>query len=152
MLDILLGTLCFYWFGKAFAFRTSLIIHVLDSARCWKHSILRAFGFGPYWNWHRTVWPDLSATHLWRESLITPLIVMFKKLVWWLELCDRVCNSAGNNRRWLHCVHKEMNMVSSNGQAGCSISVMLSWYLGVKSVPKMIPTLLRPHHQSETLI
>ncbi len=37
-LATLLGTPCWYRVGPPFSFRTALIIHVIDSTRCWKHS------------------------------------------------------------------------------------------------------------------
>ncbi len=37
-LATLLGTRCQYRFGPPFAFRTTLILHGIDSTRCWKHS------------------------------------------------------------------------------------------------------------------
>ncbi len=37
-LATLLGTPCLYQVGPTFAFRTAIIIRVVDSTRCWKHS------------------------------------------------------------------------------------------------------------------
>ncbi len=38
----------------------------------------------------------------------------------WFELCDMVHYTAGSSiRRWVHCSHKRMDMVSNNTLVGC---------------------------------
>ncbi len=40
----------------------------------------------------------------------------------WFELCDMVHYPAGSSiRRWEHCSHKGMDMVSNNTQVGCGV-------------------------------
>ncbi len=39
-----------------------------------------------------------------------------------IELCDMVHYPAGSSiRRWVHCSHKGMDMVSNNTQVGCGV-------------------------------
>ncbi len=40
----------------------------------------------------------------------------------WFELCNMMHYPAGNSiRRWVHCSHKGMDMVSNNTQVGCGV-------------------------------
>ena len=38
-------------------------------------------------------------------------------------------------RRWVHCDHEGMRMVSHNTQIGCGIQSMIDWYQQEQSVP-----------------
>ncbi len=87
---------------------------------------------------------QLSAAHPWCESPVPPHpkgALLYWDLVSveaiWLkwthchvqetsprgfELCDMVHYPAGSNiRRWVHCSHKGMDMVSNNTQVGCGV-------------------------------
>jgi len=82
-----------------FAFRTALILHGINSTRCWKHSSENVV---------HAIAADLSAVHPWCKS------PEFKKPVWddlsfvtWYVILLKVAI-----RRWVHCGHKGVDMVS----------------------------------------
>ena len=134
----LLDTPCEYWVGPTFSLRTASILGGINSARCWKHSweILVHFDMIAsnllqicqlyihvvnllvhhipkvlYW---------IEIWWLWRPLGYSELIVMFKKPVldhlsfvtWFMILLEVAI------RRWVHCGHKGMVMVSNNTQVG----------------------------------
>ncbi len=78
---------------------------------------------------------------LWRPFEESELIVIFKKPVWddlsFVTWCIILLEVAF--RRWVHCSHKGMDMVSNNTQVGC----------GPMCAKKISPTPL--HHQPEPL-
>ncbi len=107
------------------------------------NKVLETFlrGFGPYW--HDSITQicrlyiqdvNLSFHHipkllywieiwwLWRPFEESELIVMFKKPVWDDLSFVTVYYLAGSSiRRWVHCSHKGMDMVSNNTQVGCGV-------------------------------
>ncbi len=52
-------------------------------------------------------------------------------------------------RRWVHCSHKGMDMVSNNTQVGCGDAQLV--LRGPKCAKKISPTSLHHHHQPEPL-
>ncbi len=60
----------------------------------------------------------------------------------WFDLCVMLHYPAGSIiRRWVHCSHKGMDMVSNNTQVGCGVLTMLNWY---KSCHENIPHTITP--------
>ncbi len=108
--------------------------------------------FGPYCHDSITaVAADLSTAHPWCESpsyttskgalldwdLVTVEAIWVKwthchvqETVWdWFELCDMLHYPAGSSiRRWVHCIHKGMDMVSNNTQVVCVFKRCSNWY------------------------
>ena len=105
-------------------------------------TFLRDFPYFSILSWeHHAVAADLSAAHPWCDSPIPPhpkdvpldwdlVIVEATGVQWthchvqetslrWFELCDMACYSA--IKRWVHCGHKGMDMVSNNTQVGCGV-------------------------------
>ena len=74
-----------------------------------------------YWIWIR--W-------LRRPRKNIELTVLFMKPVWdyfcFVTWCIIMLEVA--IRRWVHCGHEGMHMVSNNTQIGCAIHVMIDWY------------------------
>ena len=69
-----------------------------------------------------------------------------------IELYDMLRYPAGSSiRRWRHCAHKGMDMVSSNTQVGCGVDAQLV-LMSPKCAKKTSPTPLHHHHQPELLI
>ncbi len=86
---------------------------------------------------------------LWRPFEKSELIVMFKKPVWddlSFVILSCIILLEVSIRRWVHCSHKGIYMVSNNTQVGCSV---YRCSIGTKG-PKVAPRKYPPHHYTTT--
>ncbi len=99
------------------------ITQLLQICRLHIHDVNLPFHHIPkvlYWIeiwWLEVIWVKWTHCHVQETSLR------------WFELCDMVHYPAGSSiRRWVHCSHKGMDMVSNNTQVGCGVYTLLNWY------------------------
>ncbi len=137
-LSTLLGTLRYYEVGPPFAFRTALILHGIDSTRCWKHSseILVHINMIASHSCCRFV-TCTSMIRIFRSSTSQRRSIGLRsgdcgghlskvdslcsinqsEMIWalWIILLEVAI------RRWVHCSHKGMDMLGNNTQVGCGV-------------------------------
>lgn len=66
------------------------------------------------------------------------------------DICNTVFNPGSSQQEMVHCGHDSMNMVSSNTQVDCGVSIRLSCYSRVeRPARKISPTPLHQHQQPE---
>ncbi len=142
-LATLLGTPCMYRVGPAFAFRTALILHCIDSTRFWKHSseilvhidmitsrsCCRFVGCTSMMRISRSTTSQRCSILLLDWDLVTVEAIWVKwthchvqeTSLRWFELCNMVHYPAGSSHQKMYCSHKGMDMVSNNTQVGCGV-------------------------------
>ncbi len=141
ILATLLGKPCWYWVGPPFSFRTVLILHVIDSTRCRKHSseILVNIVMIASHSCCRFV-VCTSMMRISRSTTSQRCSIGLRsgdcgghlskvnslscsrnqsEMIW--ALWHGALSCWKYIRRWVHCSHKGMDMVSNYTQVDCGV-------------------------------